>query len=122
MAPFAGDWIDTLGGARQMIAHGVLGPRGIARLDRRQDRFMLGQKVPERLPRNIVDDVAADPQSQVRRMFPEIDGYRVTGTPVKLSATPGSPSTGAPQPGRAQQGKLLGSELCTEDRGQHGLD
>ena len=45
--------------------------------------------------------VAEHPQSQVRRMFPTLDHptagpHRVTGTPVKLSGTPGSP--GAPAP------------------------
>jgi crotonobetainyl-CoA:carnitine CoA-transferase CaiB-like acyl-CoA transferase len=45
------------------------------------------------------DEVAADAQAQVRGMFPEVDGHRVTGTPVKLSETPGRTTTGAPEPG-----------------------
>lgn len=45
------------------------------------------------------DEVAADPQSEVREMFPVVEGHRVTGTPFRMSATPGHPSTGAPQPG-----------------------
>ena len=45
------------------------------------------------------DEVAGDEQSAVREMFPEVEGHRVTGTPVKMSATPGRPSGGAPLPG-----------------------
>jgi crotonobetainyl-CoA:carnitine CoA-transferase CaiB-like acyl-CoA transferase len=45
------------------------------------------------------EQVATDPQSQVRAMFPEVDGHRVTGTPVKFSSTPGRPGAGAPEPG-----------------------
>jgi formyl-CoA transferase/CoA:oxalate CoA-transferase len=45
------------------------------------------------------DEVAEDEQSAVREMFPEVEGHRVTGTPVKMSGTPGTPSRGAPRPG-----------------------
>lgn len=46
-------------------------------------------------------DVVEHPQSAAREMFPELDHpsagrHRVTGTPVKLSATPGRPGTPAP--------------------------
>jgi crotonobetainyl-CoA:carnitine CoA-transferase CaiB-like acyl-CoA transferase len=47
------------------------------------------------------EDVALDPQCEARQMFPLMDHpaaglHRVTGTPVKLSETPGSPSLPAP--------------------------
>jgi CoA:oxalate CoA-transferase len=45
------------------------------------------------------DEVASDPQSEVRQMFPIVDGHRVTGLPIKLSSTPGAPTCGAPDPG-----------------------
>jgi crotonobetainyl-CoA:carnitine CoA-transferase CaiB-like acyl-CoA transferase len=46
-------------------------------------------------------EVAAHPQTQFRHMFPYMDHpiaghHRVTGTPVKLSETPGHPSSSAP--------------------------
>jgi crotonobetainyl-CoA:carnitine CoA-transferase CaiB-like acyl-CoA transferase len=46
-------------------------------------------------------EVAAHPQTQFRQMFPYMDHavagrHRVTGTPVKLSETPGHPSSPAP--------------------------
>lgn len=46
-------------------------------------------------------NVSEHPQSAVRRMFPTIEHpiaglHRVTGTPVKLSETPGSPDRSAP--------------------------
>jgi crotonobetainyl-CoA:carnitine CoA-transferase CaiB-like acyl-CoA transferase len=47
-------------------------------------------------PERTLDEVMADPQTNVREMFPEIDGFRVTGTPVKLSETPGRIPRGAP--------------------------
>lgn len=50
-------------------------------------------------------EVAEHPQSAFREMFPTVDHpvagpHRVTGTPVRLSATPGHPGTGAPLPGQ----------------------
>jgi crotonobetainyl-CoA:carnitine CoA-transferase CaiB-like acyl-CoA transferase len=56
--------------------------------------------IPASLVRNF-QEVAEHPQSGVRSMFPKIEHpvagrHRVTGTPVKLSGTPGSP--GAPAP------------------------
>ncbi len=55
--------------------------------------------IPCTLVRNL-GEVVADPQSEIREMFPAVDGHRVTGTPVKLSATPGRPGMGAPLPGQ----------------------
>jgi crotonobetainyl-CoA:carnitine CoA-transferase CaiB-like acyl-CoA transferase len=56
--------------------------------------------IPCSLVRNF-EDVALDPQCEVRRMFPLMNHptagpHRVTGTPVKLSETPGGPSLPAP--------------------------
>jgi crotonobetainyl-CoA:carnitine CoA-transferase CaiB-like acyl-CoA transferase len=47
-------------------------------------------------PVRTIDEVAADPQAAHREMFPEVDGFRVTGAPVKLSETPGGPTRRAP--------------------------
>jgi crotonobetainyl-CoA:carnitine CoA-transferase CaiB-like acyl-CoA transferase len=56
--------------------------------------------VPCSLVRNF-REVVEDPQCEVREMFPFIEHpaagrHRVTGTPVKLSDTPGRPSSPAP--------------------------
>jgi len=56
--------------------------------------------VPSSLVRNF-EEVAAHPQSEVRKMFPVLDqstagAHKVTGTPVKLSETPGGPNLPAP--------------------------
>jgi crotonobetainyl-CoA:carnitine CoA-transferase CaiB-like acyl-CoA transferase len=50
------------------------------------------------------EEVAAHPQSEVREMFPVIDHpragpQRITGTPIKLSETPGAPGAAAPRLG-----------------------
>jgi len=47
------------------------------------------------------DEVVQHPQSAVRQMFPWIEHptagkHRVTGSPIKLSASPGEPTTAAP--------------------------
>ena len=47
------------------------------------------------------EEVVAHPQAQVREMFPVIDHpvagpQRITGTPIKLSETPGAPGEAAP--------------------------
>jgi crotonobetainyl-CoA:carnitine CoA-transferase CaiB-like acyl-CoA transferase len=55
--------------------------------------------IPCTLVRNF-DEVAADPQTALRGMFPVIDGQRVTGKPVKLSGTRGrGVGMGAPKAG-----------------------
>src|SRR5262249_34017863 len=56
--------------------------------------------IPASLVRNF-QEVVEHPQSSVREMFPELDHatagrHRVTGTPVKLSDTPGRPGDPAP--------------------------
>jgi crotonobetainyl-CoA:carnitine CoA-transferase CaiB-like acyl-CoA transferase len=50
-------------------------------------------------------EVAAHPQAQHRGMFPVVDHptagpHRVTGPPLKFSATPAKPGAGAPLPGQ----------------------
>ena len=73
--------------------------------------------IPCSLVRNF-EDVALDPQCHARQMFPVLDHptagpHRVTGTPVKLSETPGSPSLPAP---------LLGEHTALVLRELFGLD
>ena len=56
--------------------------------------------IPCSLVRNF-EEVVSHPQCEVRQMFPVLDhptagAHRVTGTPVKLSGTPGHPTTPAP--------------------------
>jgi crotonobetainyl-CoA:carnitine CoA-transferase CaiB-like acyl-CoA transferase len=67
--------------------------------------ILRGAGIPCTLVRNFAE-VAADQQSEIRGMFPSMDGHRVTGTPVKLSATPGHPGMGAPFPGEHTAGVL----------------
>jgi crotonobetainyl-CoA:carnitine CoA-transferase CaiB-like acyl-CoA transferase len=59
--------------------------------------------IPSSLVRNF-EEVANDPQCELREMFPimqhpTIGPQRVTGTPVKLSETPGGQGTPAPMRG-----------------------
>jgi len=66
--------------------------------------------IPSSLVRNFAE-VADDRQSEVRKMFPLMDHptagtHRVTGTPVKLSDTPGSPSSPAPLLGQHSRSAL----------------
>lgn len=44
-------------------------------------------------------EVVAHPQAAAREMFPMVGSHRVTGTPLKLSETPGRIQTGAPRLG-----------------------
>jgi len=73
--------------------------------------------VPCSLVRNF-REVVDDPQCGVREMFPEIEHpeagrHRVTGPPVKLSATPGLPSLPAPLLGQHTRSAL--KELLSLD-------
>jgi len=54
--------------------------------------------IPSSLVRNF-QEVADHPQTEIREMFPTVGSNRVTGTPVKLSETPGRPTTQAPKLG-----------------------
>jgi crotonobetainyl-CoA:carnitine CoA-transferase CaiB-like acyl-CoA transferase len=70
-------------------------------------------------PVRTLDEVTGDPQTAVREMFPEIDGFRVTGPPVKFSATPGRIPRGAPRLGahtREALSELLGLDAAALDR------
>ena len=76
-----------------------------------------GAGIPASLVRNF-QDVAEHPQTEVRRMFPMIEHptagrHRATGTPVKLSETPGQP--GAPAPLLGQHTTLALQELLGLD-------
>ncbi len=56
--------------------------------------------IPCSLVRNF-EEVVSHPQCEERQMFPTLDHptagpHRITGTPVKLSETPGHPTTAAP--------------------------
>ena len=74
------------------------------------------------LVRNF-EEVAEHPQSAVRHMFPEMNHptagrHRVTGTPVKLSATPGAPGEPAPLLGQHTHDvlrELLGLDTAAFD-------
>lgn len=50
-------------------------------------------------PIRTLEEVVADPQSAAREMFPDAGGSRITGVPVKLSATPGKVRGRAPKLG-----------------------
>ncbi len=57
------------------------------------------------------DEVVEHPQAAVRQMFPWMEHptagkHRVTGSPVKMSETPGRPTTGAPLLGQDTAGVL----------------
>ena len=65
-------------------------------------------------------EVAAHPQTEVREMFPVIDHpvagpQRITGTPIKLSETPGAPGNAAPLLGE-HTGAVLEELLGMDER------
>ncbi len=75
--------------------------------------------VPCSLVRNF-GEVAQDPQCELRQMFPWMEHptagkHQVTGTPVKLSDTPGGPSSAAPLLG--QHTRVVLQELFTLNDG-----
>jgi len=79
-----------------------------------------GAGIPASLVRNF-QEVVEHPQSAVREMFPMLQhptagSHRVTGTPVKLSETPGAPGLPAPQLGQHSASALeylLGMDEAT---------
>lgn len=76
------------------------------------------QGIPCTPVRNFAQ-VVADPQAAVRGMFPTVENTRVTGPPVKLSATPGFVHRRAPGLGEHTRGaltELLGLNAATLDR------
>lgn len=75
--------------------------------------------IPASPVRNF-QDVVQHPQSAVRQMFPSVThptagAHRVTGTPVKLSETPGGPGAPAPLLGQ-HTAKVLSDVLRMDDR------
>ena len=61
-------------------------------------------------PVRNLEEVVNDPQSTAREMFPNAGATRITGRPVKLSATPGAAQNPAPKLGadtRATLAELL---------------
>jgi formyl-CoA transferase/CoA:oxalate CoA-transferase len=80
--------------------------------------------IPASLVRNF-EEVVEDAQCGIRRMFPTIDHpaagmHRVTGTPVKLSATPGNPAQPAPFLGQ-HTGDALSELLGMDDQAIQAL-
>ncbi len=71
-------------------------------------------------PVRTLDEVAADPQVAVRGMLPKIDGFRVTGPPVKFSETPGCVPRRAPRLGE-HTGEILKEILQLSDPEIAGL-
>ena len=64
-------------------------------------------------PVNNVAEMIADPQVQAREMFVEVDHpiygpLKTTGTPLKLSETPGRIRWLAPQPGEHNEEVFVG--------------
>jgi crotonobetainyl-CoA:carnitine CoA-transferase CaiB-like acyl-CoA transferase len=62
-------------------------------------------------PVRTLNEVMADPQTEERGMFPEVDGFKVTGPPVKFATSPGSVRRRAPKLGehtRESLSELLG--------------
>ena len=65
-------------------------------------------------------EVVADPQAAFRQMFPQLEHptagwHKVTGTPVKLSLTPGQPTIAAPLLGQHTR-SVLADLLGLDDR------
>lgn len=50
-------------------------------------------------PVRTLAEVVEDPQSAAREMFPIVDGFRITGLPLKFSETPGAVGAEAPRLG-----------------------
>jgi len=80
--------------------------------------------IPASPVRNF-EDVVAHPQSAVREMFPTLQhptagAHRVTGTPVKLSETPGGPGAPAPMLGQHTR-ETLGDLLEMSEEAMDGL-
>jgi formyl-CoA transferase/CoA:oxalate CoA-transferase len=88
-----------------------------------------GAGIPASLVRNF-QEVSEHPQSAAREMFPMMEHatagpHQVTGTPIKLSDTPGSPGAGAPLLGehtRRVLAELLGvDEAPLDDLAARGV-
>ncbi len=92
--------------ALQAVLGEVFATRGVAEWVER----LHGAGIPCSMVRNF-EEVVSHPQCEVRQMFPVMEhakagAHRVTGTPVKLSETPGHPTTPAPLLGEHTRGTL----------------
>ncbi len=92
--------------ALEKILEGVFGQRPVKEWIAR----LQAVGVPSSLVRNFAE-VAEDAQSDIRKMFPVMDHptagkHQVTGTPIKLSDTPGAPSSPAPLLGQDSRSVL----------------
>jgi crotonobetainyl-CoA:carnitine CoA-transferase CaiB-like acyl-CoA transferase len=70
-------------------------------------------------PVRTLQETVDDPQAAAREMFPVVDSVRVTGPPVKFSATPGSVVRRAPRLGEHTHealGELLGLDSAALDK------
>jgi CoA:oxalate CoA-transferase len=70
-------------------------------------------------PLNTVDRMVSDPQVQEREMVVDLPTWqggrmRVSGTPVKLSRTPGGPARGAARPGEHTEELLAAAGISAE--------
>lgn len=77
-------------------------------------RELLGRGVPA-TPVHDVGEALTDPQVVHRNMVVELDGYRGTGIPIKLSRTPGSVHT-APREQGADTRRILASLGYTDEQ------
>jgi crotonobetainyl-CoA:carnitine CoA-transferase CaiB-like acyl-CoA transferase len=75
--------------------------------------------IPSSPVRNL-EEVAADPQSTAREMFPQAGSSRITGPPVKLSATPGAARHAAPKLG-ADTRRTLAEVLKLDEKALDAL-
>jgi crotonobetainyl-CoA:carnitine CoA-transferase CaiB-like acyl-CoA transferase len=104
--------------ALEMLLAGIFRERPAAEWIER----LRGAGIPASLVRNF-EDVVNHPQSEVRAMFPELEHptagrHRVTGTPIKLSETPGGTGGAAPLLGqhtREALAELLGLDGAAVD-------
>ena len=95
--------------ATRSPASSTAGPAGA---QSRGGRHADGGGVPA-APVNNVAEMVADPQVQAREMFVEVDhpiygSLKTTGTPLKLSETPGQIRWLAPQPGEHNEEVFVG--------------
>jgi crotonobetainyl-CoA:carnitine CoA-transferase CaiB-like acyl-CoA transferase len=64
-------------------------------------------------PVRTFEEVYHDPQTAVRRMFQQVDGFPITGLPIKTEAGQGAPRGRAPKLGEHSREVLL--DLLGED-------
>jgi crotonobetainyl-CoA:carnitine CoA-transferase CaiB-like acyl-CoA transferase len=113
---------DYLDNAMRVKNRGVLEPMITELFQSNTCAYWIGKLRERGIPctpvRNL-EEVMDDPQSAERDMFPLVGATRVTGVPVKLSATPGSIPRPAPKLGehtREALAELLGLDEAALDR------